>query len=213
MAMNYTTLTGSVSTAGSIKYAINYDRIDAAGILQEAEAWIYQRLRVRQMVATSNVTISDEASTASFPTGYLDPIHFGIPGYVSTIRLKDAEWFRAHLGWDEDAALPEGPPSYWCDMDTTIQFNTKADQAYTAKMVFFKKPTALSGSNETNWLTDRYPSLLRRVCLMFAAEARKEMDLFNAQTVLAMQSIEEIKVESDLAMRGWEADMNWEENG
>jgi len=210
--MNYTTLVADTSTAGSIKNAINYGRIDAEGILEEAQAWIYQRLRVRQMVAAENVTIADEATTASFPTGYLDPIHLGIPGYVNTIRLKDAEWFRSHLGWDESAALPEGTPTYWCDIGTTIQFNTKADQAYTAKMVFFKKPTALSADNLTNWLTDRYPSLVRRVCLMFAAEARKEWDAMDRAEIRALQTIDEIKVESDLAMRGLELDFGWEEN-
>lgn len=213
MSMSYTTLTGSVSTEGSIRYAINYSRIDAEGILEEAQAWIYQRLRVRQMMATANVSISSAASTASFPTGYLDPIHLGIPGYINTIRLKDPEWFRAHMGWDESAVLPEGLPSYWCDFDTTIQFNTKADQAYTAKMVFFKKPDLLSGSNLTNWLTDRYPTLVRRACLMFSAEARKEFDMMNNAEIKALQMIEEIKVESDLAMRGWEPDMHWQENG
>lgn len=210
--MNYTTLTGSVTTAGSIRYAINFARVDADGILEEAQEWIYQRLRVRQMMATANVSISSAASTASFPTGYLDPIQFGIPGHVNTLRLKDAEWFRSHLGWDEDAALPEGPPSYWCDFDTTIQFDTKADQAYTAKMVFFKKPDLLSGSNETNWLTDRYPTLVRRACLMFSAESRKEYEMMNNAELKALQLIEDIKVESDLAMRGWEPDMNWQEN-
>ena len=209
---NYTTLVGDVSTAGSIKHAINYGRIDAEGILEEAQAWIYQRIRVRQMTATSDVTILSGASTAAFPTGYLDPIHLGIPGYVSTIRLKDAEWFRAHVGWDENAALPEGVPTYWCDFDTTIQFNTEADQAYTAKMVFFKKPTALSSSNLTNWLTDRYPTLLRRTCLMLAAEVRKEYDTMDRAQVAALQAIEEIKIESDLAMRGIEFDFGWEEN-
>lgn len=213
MALSYSTLVADVSTPGSIKNAINYGRIDAEGILEEAQAWIYQRLRVRQMMATENVSISSAASTASFPTGYLDPIHLGIPGYINTIRLKDPEWFRAHIGWDESAVLPEGPPSYWCDFDTTIQFNTKADQAYTAKMVFFKKPDLLSGSNLTNWLTDRYPSLLRRACLMFSAEARKEFDMMNNAEIKALQMIEEIKVESDLAMRGWEPDMHWQENG
>jgi hypothetical protein len=163
-------------------------------------------------MATANVSISSAASTASFPTGYLDPIHFGIPGYINTIRLKDPEWFRSHLGWDTSATLPEGTPSYWCDFDTTIQFNTKADQAYTAKMVFFKKPDLLSGSNLTNWLTDRYPTLVRRACLMFSAEARKEYEMMNNAEIKALQMIEEIKVESDLAMRGWEPDMHWEEN-
>lgn len=210
--MNYTTLVADATTEGSIKYAINYSRIDSAGILEEAQAWIYQRLRVRQMMASANVSISSAASTASFPTGYLDPLQLSIPGYVSRIRLKDVEWFRSHLGWDEDAVMPEGVPSYWCDFDTTINFDTKADQAYTAKMIYFKKPDALSGSNLTNWLTDRYPTLLRRVCLMFAAEARKEYEIMDRAEMRALQAIDEIRAESDLAMRGMELDFNWEEN-
>ena len=210
--MDYSTLVADVSTPGSIKSLINYSRIDSEGILEDAQAWVYSKLRVRQMKASANVTISSGASTASFPTGYLDPIQFSIPGVIGRIQLKDEEWFRSHLGWDEDAVLPEGPPSYWCDFDDTIQLSTKADQAYTAKMVYFKKPTALSGGNETNWLTTRYPHLLRRVCLMYAAENRKEYDMMDRAEIRALQIIDEIKVESDLAMRGLELDFGWEEN-
>lgn len=210
--MNYTTLVGEKTEIGSIKSWINYDRIDPIEILTEAQAWIYQRLRVRQMQSSATVSIAEGASTASFPTGYLDPLHFGIPGFNHRLRLKDVEWFRTHLGFDEDAVLPEGLPTYWTDFDSLIQLNTVADQAYTAKMVFFKKPDALSSSNTTNWLTDRYPTLLRRACLMFAAEFRKEYDTYDRSEARALQSISEIKVESDNAMRGIELDFNWEEN-
>lgn len=210
--MNYTTLVANETTVGSIKYAINYSRIDSTGILEEAQAWIYSKLRVRQMTAVADIAIASAASTVAFPTGYLDPLQLSIPGYNSRLRLKDVEWFRSHLGWDQDGVMPEGLPSYWCDFNNLIQLDTKADQAYTAKMVYFKTPLALSASNETNWLTDRYPSLLRRACLMLAAEARKEFDVMDRTEIRAMQMIDEIKVESDFAMRGWEADFNWESN-
>lgn len=210
MAMNYTTLVADKDTAGSIKYAINYSRIDAAGILQEAEAWIYARLRVRQMTAADDVAISSGASTATFPTGYLDPVHLAIPGYVPTVKLIDAERFRNGLGWDTDAALPEGLPTRWADIEQTMHFDVRADQAYTAKLVYFKEPEALSASVETNFLTDRYPTLLRRVCLMFASEARKEYDLMDRSEIKALELIEQIKAESDLSYRGMELDFNWE---
>lgn len=208
--MDYTTLVADATTTGSIKYWINYSRIDAAGILTEAEAWIYSRLRVRQMTAAEDVVIASGASTAEFPTGYLDPIHFGIPGHVNTIRLVDAERFRGDLGWDTSAVLPEGPPTRWSDLGGSIQFNYKADQAYTAKLAFYKKPTALSADNLTNFLTDRYPTLLRRVCLMYAAEARKEYDTMDRSEIKALEMIEQIKAESDMSMRGLELDFNWE---
>ena len=208
--MNYTTLVAAHTTVGSIQYHVNYSRIDSAGILEEAQAWIYAKLRVRQMISTSSVTISSGATTAAFPTGYLDPLHFGIPGVMNTIRHWDVERFRTSLGWDESAVLPEGIPTVWTDHDTLIQLNTRADQAYTAKMVHYKTPTALSGSNLTNWLTDKYPTLVRRACLMFAYEARKELEMMNAEEARALQQIQEINVESDLALRGMEMDMNWE---
>lgn len=208
--MNYTTLTGSETTTGSLKYWLNYSRIDADGILDEAEAWIYARLRVRKMLATADVSISLAASTATLPTGYLDPVHLCIPGYVERIRNIDVERFRTELGWDTSADLPEGPPQRWVDIDSQMNFDHKADQAYTAKMVYYKTPTALSSSNETNFLTDRYPTLLRRACLMFGGEARKEYDLMDRNTVAALEMIDEIKGEDDFGLRGLELDYNWE---
>lgn len=210
--MNYTSLVADHTTEGSIKYWINYSRIDSAGILDEAEKWIYAKLRVRQMTAMGDVAISSAATTAAFPTGYLDPIHLSIPGVISSIKMLDAERFRSQLGWDESAVLPPAPPTRWADFGGLMQFDSKADQAYTAKFVFYKTPDALSGNNLTNFLTDRYPSLLRRVCLMFAAEARKEYDSMDRSEIKAMSLIEDIKKESDMGMRGLEADFGWEGN-
>jgi hypothetical protein len=212
MTINYTTLVADATVSGSIKYGINYSRIDAEGILEEAQAWIYAKIRTRDMLATEDVAIALGASSVSFPTGYLDPIHFGIPGYMNRLRLKDIEWFRSHLGWDESAVMPEGVPTFWCDFGGSMQLSTKADHAYTAKLVFYKRPEALSGSNETNFLTTRYPTLLRRACGMFAAEARKEYDTYDRMEVRAIQAVADIMKENDLAMRGIELDFGWDEN-
>lgn len=210
--MNYTTLVADRETAGSIKSSINFSRIDADAVLDEAEAWIYAKLRVRQMRSTATVSILSGASSAAFPTGYLDPIQLAIPGHCNRLRRWDEERFRTFLGWDEDGVLPTGLPTIWADFDDLIQFNTLADQAYTAKMVFYKLPTALSTDNETNWLTTRYPTLVRRTCLMFAAEERKEYDTRDRAEKDALNQIAEIRIEADDAMRGIEFDMNWDEN-
>jgi hypothetical protein len=210
--MNYTTLVADRETAGSIKYAINYSRIDAEGILTEAQAWIYAKLRTPDMRSVASVAIADDASTAAFPTGYLDPLQFGIPGHISRIRLKDVEWFRSHLGFDEDGTLPEGLPTYWTKYEGLIQLNTRADQAYTAKMAYYKRPTALSADNETNWLTEKYPTLVRRACMIFSAEARKEYDTRDRAEKDALNQIAEIRIETDDEMRGMELDFHWEEN-
>jgi hypothetical protein len=210
--MDYTTLVADNTTTGSIKYWINYSRIDSAGILTEAQAWIYQRLRVPDMLTSADVSISSGASTAAFPSDYLDPMQLSIPGVVPRIRLKEPEWFRSNLGWDSTAVLPEGVPTYWTKIADLIQFNTKADQAYTAKLAYYARPAALSDANETNWLTDRYPTLLRRVCTMYAAEARKEYDTMDRAEVRALKDIQDIRIERDQELRGLELDFHWEEN-
>jgi hypothetical protein len=212
MAMSFSTLVGDVTTEGSIKYAINYTRIDSAGILTEAQAWIYQRLRVYDMLQTADVSIVSGESTADFPTGYLDPLHLGIPGVIPRIRLKEHEWFRTNLGWGSDAVLPSGAPTYWTNIGGRFQFNTIADQNYTAKFMHYARPAALSVSNETNWLTTRYPTLLKRACMIFSSEARKEWSMMDRAEVRALADIDEIKRESDLALRGVELDFNWMEN-
>jgi hypothetical protein len=210
--MDYTTLVGEQETAGSIKYAINWSRIDSGGILEEAEAYIYSQLRVREMRARTDIPIALADTSVDLPTGFLDPIAFSIPGHMPRLRLWDQERFQTRLGWDEDAEYPEGPPSVYSIFDEAIQLNTKADQAYTGKMIYFKTPPALSGSNETNWLTSRYPTLVRRATLMYAAEARKDKAMFAAQQELVDMQIVKIQREADLAMRGMEMDFNWEES-
>lgn len=210
--MDYSTLVAGPDVKGSIQYWINYTRIDSESILEEAQAWIYSKIRTRDMLAAEDIAIATGATTLDFPANYLDPLHLGIPGYMNRLRLKDIEWFRTHLGWDEDAALPEGVPTYWCDFGSAINLNTQSDQDYTAKLAFYRRPIGLSPTNLTNFLTTRYPTLVRRACLMFAAEARKEYDLYDRLEVRALQAAKEIMEEDDLARRGLELDFNWESN-
>lgn len=212
--VDYNTLVGAETLPGSIKYGINYARIDAAGILSEAQAWIYMRVRLAEMKSIADIPIALNDTSVALPTGYLDPIHFGIPGTMQTIRYADPERFRTLLGWDggSPSVLPVQPPSRWAMFDGRIQLNCQSDAAYTGRMTYYKQPSDLTTLAPTNFLTTRYPSLLRRVCLMFAAEARKEWDTVNSNEVKALEMIDTIKVQDDLSNRGMEMDFNWEES-
>lgn len=210
--MDYNTLVAGESTLGSIKYHINWSRIDSPAILDEAEKFIYARVRTREMTARTDVTISSTATSAALPTRYLDPIALGIPGYIARMRYRDPERFQQRLGWDQDGLLPEAMPSVYSVFNELIQFNSRSDAAYTGKFLFFQRPASLSGSNTTNWLTDRYPTLVRRTCLMYAAEARKDRGLYDSEQIAVLELIDQMKVEQDLNFRGMEMDFNWEEN-
>ena len=47
MAITWTVLTGSKDTEGSIANWVNRSDLPTTNILLEAEAWIYQHLRIR----------------------------------------------------------------------------------------------------------------------------------------------------------------------
>lgn len=211
--MDYTTLIGDVGTAGSIKYHANFARLDAAGILDEAQKWIYKKLRVAEMVTSEDVTIAQDAISAALPARYLDPILFAIPGYCRRLRYTDLERFKANLAYDDSAVLPVAMPTRWAREGTTALFNHKADQAYTGRLTFYQQPEALGASNQTNWLTEKYPTLLRRACLRFAAEERKRTTDAQALELMCLSDIEDIKKESDLNMRGMSFDYGWNDEG
>src|SRR6185369_1635696 len=168
--MDYTSLVADENTAGSIKRAINWSRVDSVGILDEAQKWIYARLRVREMQSRADVTIALNATSAALPTGYLDPIKLSIPGYITRIRVTELDRWESLLPWNNDGTLQQNMPTRYCVFDELINFNSQSDAAYTAKFLHFKQPAVLSSGNPTNFLTNRYPTLLRRACLMFAAE-------------------------------------------
>jgi hypothetical protein len=122
------------------------------------------------------------------------------------------EWFKRHLAWDENAVLPTGLPTYWCRSNDLIQLNTVSDQAYTASMTAYCAPEPLSVTNETNWLTEKYPTVLRRACLMISSEFRKDWDGYDRAEARALQGIAEARVEGDEQLNGIELDFNWESN-
>lgn len=211
--MDYTTLTGSIGTAGSILYHANFARLDAAGILDEAQKWLYQKLRVAEMVTSEAVLISAEATATALPERYLDPIILQIPGYTRRLVYTDLERFKANLAYDSDGVLPEAMPTRWTREGGNMLFNHKADQIYTARLTFYQRPASLASDNETNWLTQKYPTLLRRACLRFAAEERKRTTEAQALELMCLSDIEDIKKESDLNMRGMSFDYGWNDEG
>src|ERR1700756_3786825 len=73
-SMSYTSLVGDKNTAGSIARWVNYAKLDADQILQEAQSLIYSMLRVREMRAHFNFAVAVGGDRVALPSGFLDPI-------------------------------------------------------------------------------------------------------------------------------------------
>lgn len=76
MAMTYTSLVATKGTVGSIANWVNYSKVETnlPTILDEAQALIYQLLRVREMQTTMHFKMTAGLSRYALPARFLDPI-------------------------------------------------------------------------------------------------------------------------------------------
>lgn len=199
MAYNWTTLTAAKTTLGSIANWVNRSDLPTTNILIEAEAKIYERMRVREMQSVSTLTIAADANSVSLPSDFLDPIEWRPHGWANPILFVAEGSLEANR--DDDGNLYEGTPARWSIIGETAYVDVACSDAFSGKLMYFARPAALSVSNETNFLTIRYPSLIRTACLSVAYEHMKDMQ--NAATYMQMleSKIAEANATNDLYRR------------
>lgn len=173
----YSTLIGAKTADGSIQQWVNDGSIPSASIVSKAEGMIYQNLRVREMKALATGTIAAGASTLDLSSlDMLEPIAMQITGDSGgMVSILDNEHYESRIYINSSDSLEEGIPSEATVIDATMHFNFKADAAYKYRLVYFKTPAALAvTTNETNFLTDRYPHLLEAACYYWAYSFKKD---------------------------------------
>lgn len=174
MAIDWTTLTAAKTTDGSIADWVNRSDLPTTNILLEAEAKIYEKLRVREMQTRGTLTFAASTQTASLPTGFLDPISFRPYEYSTPLPFVDEDGLQEYR--DENGTLTGGTPSRWTIVGDTAYVDVLPTAAMVGTLLYYKTPTALSASNTTNFLTSRYPSLLRHACLFVAYQHMKDTE-------------------------------------
>lgn len=201
MAINWTVLTGAKTVTGSIANWLNRGDLPTDNILLEAEAWIYQRLRVREMVQDDAFTFDGGESSEALPASFLDPLAFkpfdwgGLP-----LPYFDEQSFRAPR--DTDGDLFEGSPSRWTIIGETAHVDVTCSDDFGGRLLYYKQPTALGSGNLTNFLTTRYPTLLRSVCMLKGLEHMKKMTDAVAYLQKAEADLAEAMRTNDMYRRG-----------
>lgn len=202
MTMTYTTLIADKTTAGSIKRWTNYSQLDVEQVLEEAQALLYQTLRVREMRAEfSDLSLADGDSYKVLPSGFLDPIGMYDKTNNIHLKLRTEDWMVRNRVY-ESAVLIDGTPMNYAIYGEKFQFEYTYDAAATLALVGFKKPNLLSGSNTTNFLTDRYPHLLRVACLAQAYDFMSNAAKYQNNITLLNTLIEQTNAKDDLSYRG-----------
>ena len=103
---------------------------------------------------------------------------------------------------DNSGNWEQAEPSYYAIWDERVQFNFAMDAARSFRLIYFEQPLALSASNETNFLTTRYPHLLRSACEKYAYQFLKQYDAAAQAEGRFMSAMERIAMNDDLSRRG-----------
>lgn len=210
MAMNFTTLTGLKSVTGSIKYFVNHNEVPAEEILTSAQGLIYSYLRTREMIVRAVGTIATGATTLAIPAACREPMALYRGGsYKGKIRLIDQEHFAARTGEDENGDVYAGTPTEATYDASLFYLNAEADQDYPYRLWYMGTPAALSVSNETNFLTTKFPHLLEAACKHYAFHHRGESDDARHWLEIAMGAIGKANDEYDLFRQSIQAEMYW----
>ena len=193
MTMSFTSLTADKTTVGSIKSWQNYSKMDAEGILEEAQSMIYMRLRCREMKTSDQFAVKAGAASYDLPEGFLDPIMVKDITNDVEIDYKDELVLENMRVWSA-GVMSSGDPAAYGVYDEAFNFDVKSTAAWTMRVMFYKTPDALSTGNSTNFLTKRYPHLVRMACLATGARFAHDNEIFVREQGLLFKEIDEMSV-------------------
>jgi hypothetical protein len=102
--------------------------------------------------------------------------------------------------------LVQGIPNWWGIWNETIYFDTALNQRTTGILQYYQSLPILSVSNQSNFLTNRYPQLMRTACVTAAADFMKDDNEYQKGMTRLGSLIQSIAVDNDGYMRGMELD-------
>lgn len=204
--MDYPTLIASKTTDGSIRRWVNHADLDSVAILEDAQALIFQTLRVREMRSVfSDLTMAIGDSSKALPAGFLDPIRLVDKTNNLRLRLKTEEWIEDRRCYDS-GILSSGTPFYFGIYGEALQFDLAYDAVATLRLVGYAAPAVLSVGAPTNFLTNRYPHVLRAACLARAYSFRNNDERAQAELQNLATFIAKTNMESDFTYRSLEVE-------
>jgi len=157
---NYTTLVSTVADY------LNRQDLSAQipTFIQLAESDLNTRLRCREMIVRATTTNDDEY--VRLPLDYLEGINLQLVGGQSPLRyitLDEADIVNARQGYNA--------PTFYSLMNGAIELVPPPATGVDVEieMVYYGKITALSDSNQTNWLLLKAPDVYLYGALVHAA--------------------------------------------
>lgn len=208
MGVTYAILTGDKTVAGSISSYVAYDNIDRDSILEDAQALIFETLRAREMRSVATLAMGVGEYTKALPTGFLNPIGGKIRDTKSRYyQHTTIDRLLTRRIFDENGVIVSTSiPLFWAVADELIQFEQAFNEARSLFFAYYKSPALLSSGNQTNFLTTRYPNILRKACRV---EAFGQMEYWESRAQeldLLAKLIQRANIEADMSLDGADFD-------
>jgi len=202
--MDYTSLIAPKGTPGSIANWINFSDtlLPLSDVLHEAQALIYDTLRVRYMRSIVDVAIASGDAEADLPTGTLEVLALW-DDVNEKLEARDPAGLQSLRAIDTGTNdYSQSRPGYFSVYDEKLQFDVAADQAYTFRAMVYALPPFLGETNLTNFLTTRWPTLLRTACLAIAADWTNDDARYQRFVSRLQPLIEQASVSDDMLLHG-----------
>lgn len=292
MAMTYASLIAAKGTSGSIANWVAYTKLDLPPIVDEAQALLYMRLRVREMRTSTAFAVPQSGDRLALPTGFLDPIgRIFVPTINLSIAHKDQGYVERARTYQETSgtlgaspltttngssqvtvnqplhgfnqgsniflsgaaavngitangtfdvvqivdpnnfvidtltqtasgsgsgggsaiaytcdSLVQGNPQYWGIWSETIYFDFAFAQQLLCRLAYYRSLPLLSSTNQSNFLTSRYPQLMRCACTTAAADFMKDTEEYEKGVTRLGSMINDVMAENDGVYRGIEVE-------
>lgn len=155
-----------------------------------AEKKIYRVLRVRDMESALDVTMS--SGVAAMPTDFLELKH----AYIDGSPITSLERKTIHDLYEKyPTRSSHGKPNFIASNVDNFEFAPYPDTDYTVKGTYWARPTALSASNETNFLITNYPDLILYGALIEAVSFTGDTTRLTEWAAKYEAALQEIKTE------------------
>jgi hypothetical protein len=158
-------------------------------------------IAIYSAVTTNGITLSSQ----SFPVVIItDPNNFVIDTVFQTASASgtDGGSSATYIANSLIAAVP----AWFAVWDEKIKFDCAANQDFTFTLNYFQSLPLLSSTNQSNFLTNRYPQLVRTAGQAAAADFMKDDTEYNKSATRLGAMIQRVNVENDGLYRGLELD-------
>lgn len=178
MSLNYTSLQNSLANLMVVGVTDPNFLTDFPNIIDYAEQRIYRELDLLATRKIDNGVLTPQQRTFTLPTNIgkflvVEEICVIAPSDTSRTQLVPVTKQFIDVVYPS-ATLNTGTPEFYAVLDDlTVLLGPSPDQAYTAEVQGTQRPTPLSISNTTTWLTQYVPDLFLAACMVRATGYQK----------------------------------------